>query len=414
MKQSNNNRWRWILLFTGMLWLSTFASRVIFSPLMGFFQDNWGLTGAEIGMLGSVIYLSYFIFQIPSGLLADKCNREKVMILGGILQGIAVVGCGYFDNVFSFAFFRLLTGVFSAGIFSSSFSYIASILPSEKKVMGLGIVHSFIPLGIVTGTVLTSEIIFRYDVNWGIPFIIFGLSIILFSLILSLLTKGKEKRSFRIEEKNKEHGKTRSILLFMKEFSKNKNLFNLSIIAFIQGYTLFMIITWLPYFFRQSGFNALDAGNLSSLAYVLAVPATIIIAVSMGNLKTIIKIKKPLLLIMIVNILSILLIINSMNKYILVFALTIYGLSNRLSTAPLHIHLVTEFSKLKNYSKNLSIFNTFACLSMFVAPIITGFLFDITGILETGFYIAIFMEIIALLLMKFGINVVEGEGLSSN
>ncbi|MBA7547758.1 putative tartrate transporter [subsurface metagenome] len=371
---------------------------------MGFFQDKWGLTGAEVGMLGSAIYLSYFIFQIPSGLLADKWNRKNIMILGGILQGIAVVGCGYFDNVSCFAFFRLLTGIFSAVIFSSSFGYIASILPSEKKVMGIGIVHSFMPLGIVVGTVLTSEMIFRYDWNWGAPFIIFGLGIIFSSLILSLLTKGKEKQPFGIDEKNKEPDKTGSALLYMKEFSKNKNLFNLSIIAFIQGYTLFMIITWLPYFFRQSGFNALDAGNLSSFAYVLAVPATVIIAVSMGNLKTIIKIKKPLLLIMIVNILSILLIINSVDKYILIFALTIYGLSSRLSTAPLHIHLVTEFSKLKNYSKNLSIFNTFACLSMFVAPIITGFLFDLTGILVTGFYIAIFMEIIALLLMKFGIS----------
>jgi len=405
MKQAKkNNGWRWTLLFTGVLWLCTFASRVILSPLIGFFQDKWGLTGAEVGMLGSVIYLSYFIFQIPSGLLADKWNRKRVMILGGILQGIAVVGCGYFDNVFSLAFFRLLTGVFSAAIFSSSFGYLASILPSEKKVMGIGIVHSFMPLGIVVGTIFTSEIIFRYDLNWSTPFIIFGLGIIVSSLMLNFLTKGKEEQPFRIEEKNKEPGKTKSILLYMKEFSKNKNLLNMSLIAFIQGYTLFMIITWLPYFLRQAGFNALDAGNLSSFAYVLAVPATVIIALSLGNLRTIIKIKKPLLLIMIVNVLSILVIINSVDKYILIFALTIYGVSSRLSTAPLHIHLVTEFSKSKNYSKNLSIFNTFACLSMFVAPIITGFLFDLTGILDTGFYVAIVMEIIALLLMKFGIN----------
>ena len=414
MKQAkNNNGWRWILLFTGVLWLCTFASRVILSPLMGLFQDKWELTGAEVGMLGSVIYLSYFIFQIPSGLLADKWNRKKIMVLGGILQGIAVVGCGCFDNVFSFAFFRLLTGIFSAAIFSSSFGYIASTLPSEKKVMGIGIVHSFMPLGIVVGTVFTSEITFRYNLYWGTSFVIFGLGIILSSVILSLLTKGKEEQPFRIEEKNKEPGKTKSILLYMKEFSKNKNLFYLSIIAFIQGYTLFVIITWLPYFFRQGGFNALDAGNLSSFAYVLAVPATIIIALSMRNLKTIKKIKKPLLSIMIVNILSILIIVNSLNKYILIFALTIYGLTSRLSTSPLHIHLVTEFSKLKNYSQNLSIFNSFACLAMFIAPIITGFLFDLTGILDTGFYVAIFMEVIALLLMKFGINDVRRELISN-
>jgi len=405
----NNNRRRWILLLVGVLWFCTFANRIIFSPLMGLFQDKWGLTGAEVGMLGSAIYLSYFIFQIPSGLLADKWNRKKIMILSGILQGIAVVGCGYFDNVFSFIFFRILTGVFSAAIFSSSFGYIASILPFRKKVIGIAIVHSFMPLGIVVGTVLTSEIIFRYDLYWGTPFIIFGLGIIVSSLILNLLTKEKKEQLFKVKEKNKEPDKIKSVLLYMKEFSKNKNLLNLSIIAFIQGYTLFTIITWLPYFFCQGGFNALDAGNLSSFAYVLAVPATIIIAVSMRNLKTIKKIKKPLLSIMSVNILSTLLIINSLNKYILIFALTIYGLTSRLSTAPLHIYLVTEFSKLKNYSKNLSVFNSFACLSMFVAPIITGFLFDLTGILVAGFYIAIFMEVIALLLMKFGINDVRNS-----
>ena len=39
---------------------------------------------------------------------------------------------------------------------------------------------------------------------------------------------------------------------------------------------------------------------------------------------------------------------------------------------------------------------------MFIAPVITGLLFDLTG-----FYIAIFMEIIALFLMKFQINTVK-------
>ena len=82
MKQAkNNNGRRWILLLIGVLWLCTFAGRVILSPLMGLFQDKWELTGAEVGVLGSVIYLSYFIFQIPSGLLADKWNRKKIMIL---------------------------------------------------------------------------------------------------------------------------------------------------------------------------------------------------------------------------------------------------------------------------------------------------------------------------------------------
>jgi len=70
-KIKSSNGWRWILLFTGVLWLCTFANRVILSPLMGLFQDKWGLSGTEVGLLGSVIYLSYFIFQIPSGLLAN-------------------------------------------------------------------------------------------------------------------------------------------------------------------------------------------------------------------------------------------------------------------------------------------------------------------------------------------------------
>lgn len=413
-KIKNDKKWLWIILISGLLWVCTSANRAVLAPLMGYFQDRWLLSGAEIGILGSVIYFSYFIFQIPAGIIADNWDRRKMMILSGFLQGIAILGCGYFKHIYGLIFFRILAGIFSAAIFSSGFGYLASILPSKRKVLGIAIVQSFMPLGIVIGTILTSQIVFRYNLNWGTPFIIFGFVMILSSFVFYLLTPGRKDCSPGEKEKNRESFIRKKGWLDINELFKNKNLFNLSLIAFIQCYSLFVMINWLPYFFRQNGFNTLEAGNLSSFAYILAIPATIIIAMVMSKLSTVTQLKKPLMAIMSVNILSTLIILNSTNTTILILALTIYGLTSRLSTAPLHIHLVTSFSKIKNYSKNLSIFNSFACLSMFIAPVVTGFLFDLTGMLDIGFYIAIFMEIIALLLMNFRINVAKESKVQYN
>ena len=320
-KIKKDKRLLWILFASGLLWLCTFANRAVLSPMISLIQDKWVLTGAEVGILGSVIYLSYFIFQIPGGMIADKWDRRKMMILSGILQGIAVLGCGYFDHIYGFLFSRFLTGIFSTAIFSSSFAYLASILPLEEKIMGIGIVQSFMSLGIVIGTVLTSEIVFRYNLSRGTPFIIIGFAIMLSTFVLYLLFPGRKDCSPGVDEKNMEPVNAKSGWLNVKELLRNKTLFNLFIIAFIQCYSLFMMMTWLPYFFRQSGFSALEAGNLSSFAYILAIPAILIIAVSLRKLKKIKQLKKPLLAIMSTNL---------------------------LSTAPLHIHLITQFSKLKN------------------------------------------------------------------
>src|SRR6056297_3427042 len=121
----------------------TFSNRMALSPLMGFLRNEWNLTAYEIGVLGSVIYFPYLIFQLPSGIVADKLNRKSLLVWSGILQGLAMIGCSISNNIIVFGFFRALTGLFSASIFSSLFGYISNVTPPKKKAAGIAAINFF-------------------------------------------------------------------------------------------------------------------------------------------------------------------------------------------------------------------------------------------------------------------------------
>lgn len=400
----NKLNWKIIVFLSGILWMATSSNRMILSPLIGYLKLEWNLSASEIGLVGSIIYLPYLIFQIPSGILADRWSRRSMLIWGGILQGIAMIGCALSPNVYIFGIFRALAGFFSASIFSSLYGYLSNVIPLEKKFVGIAAINFFIPLGVIVGSVVTSEIVFRLQKSWGYPFLIFGLIIVLFSIMLAYYTRKQYSKKSPEIIKDKDIIQDNSLMSYIKyigKFIKNRNLLFLSLICFIQSYTLFNMFTWLPYLLNTKGFSALEAGNFSSFAYFLSIPTTIVITLKV-DLNT--NIKKLVVLFMMINTTSILLITTTKSIHILVLLFIIYGLTCRLSTTPFHIHMVTEASSALNYSKDLSIYNTFSCIAMLIAPIITGYLYDLTNNIETGFFVTVFLEVIAIFMMSFGIK----------
>ncbi len=399
----NKLNWKIIVFLSGILWMITSSSRMILSPLMGLLKLEWNLSASEIGLVGSIIYLPYLLFQIPSGILADRWSRKNMLIWGGILQGVSIVGCAFSTNVFVFSIFRALTGLFSATIFSSLYGYLSNIIPVDKKFVGIAAINFFIPLGVIIGSVVTSEIVFRQQKSWGYPFLIFGITIIIFSAMLAYYTRKQYSKDYPEISKDKDTSQDTSLISYLKyigKFIKNRNLLFLSLICFIQSYTLFNMFTWLPYLLSTKGFSALEAGNFSSFAYFLSIPTTIIITLKV-NLNT--NIKRLVVIFMIINIVSMFFIITVKSISILIVLFIVYGLTCRLSTTPFHIHMVTEASSALNYSKDLSIYNTFSCVAMLVAPIVTGYLYDLTNSIEAGFFVTIFLEVIAIFMMSFGI-----------
>jgi MFS family permease len=57
-----------------------YADRTILSPVLGDIESEFGLSGAQLGLINSVFFLTYALMQIPSGALADRIGKKVVLV----------------------------------------------------------------------------------------------------------------------------------------------------------------------------------------------------------------------------------------------------------------------------------------------------------------------------------------------
>jgi OPA family sugar phosphate sensor protein UhpC-like MFS transporter len=89
-----------------------YFTRKSFCFAMPAMQETLGMSKFELGLLGSILYISYGASKFLSGMLADKSNPRYFMSIGLILTGLFNVLFGLSSLWWAFAIFWGLNGCF--------------------------------------------------------------------------------------------------------------------------------------------------------------------------------------------------------------------------------------------------------------------------------------------------------------
>ena len=117
------------LFFLG--WVFMYADRNILSPVMGDIGAQWDLNKAELGLMSTVFFAAYAAMQIPTGFLADRFGRVKILVAGYILFGVATFFTGLTTTFGMFLLMRALTGLGEGTYYGSQYG-ISSSITSER------------------------------------------------------------------------------------------------------------------------------------------------------------------------------------------------------------------------------------------------------------------------------------------
>jgi len=105
--------WRMRIFYSIYLGYALFYfTRKSFTFAMPTLIEELGFTKADLGFLGTVLYVTYGFSKFGSGILSDKGNPKYVMGIGLILTGICNLCFGMSSSLFLFALFWGLNGVF--------------------------------------------------------------------------------------------------------------------------------------------------------------------------------------------------------------------------------------------------------------------------------------------------------------
>jgi OPA family sugar phosphate sensor protein UhpC-like MFS transporter len=105
--------WRW-RIFLGMYvgYVFYYFARKSYTCIMPLLIQDLGFTKSDLGILGSILALTYGLSKFLSGILADRSNPRVFMSIGLIFTGILNMLFGFSSSIFAFAVLWGLNGWF--------------------------------------------------------------------------------------------------------------------------------------------------------------------------------------------------------------------------------------------------------------------------------------------------------------
>ncbi len=138
--------------------------------------------------------LTYALFSIPAGKIADKFGAKRVLIVGLLIFSLVYFLLGFTNSSFFIWFLFPLYGIYMALTEGVGKAYISLLVPIEKSGTSFGIYQTSIGICSFFSS-LIAGLMWNY-INFRIPFF-FGSITALLSVILFIVLSSKEKLSVK-------------------------------------------------------------------------------------------------------------------------------------------------------------------------------------------------------------------------
>lgn len=221
------------------------------------FVEEFSLTSAQRGMLGSAFFWSYALLQIPAGFLTDRFGVRIPYAISFALWSVVTAATALAGSFSQLVALRLLLGVGEAIVTPASLRWISLNLPESNRGLAVGILFSGAKFGPAIGSFAAAALIAA--VGWRGMFVILGLGSLAFLPLWWKLVPPDTKLPANRDVSTTPLGpiwRTPAIYgIFLGTLSYNYfNYFNL---------------TWLPaYFADQWGFSLKEMGAYATFSFL--------------------------------------------------------------------------------------------------------------------------------------------------
>src|SRR5213592_2839900 len=130
-------KYRWVILFFGILAYGTSQfARQNFNGIQKFIAADLNLDRGAIGLLASVFFYSYALFQMPWGIASDKFGSRRVVGLGILLTAATMLGFATGQSQGALLFWRAAAGIAGAAVYVALTGNIARWFPNNDRGFG--------------------------------------------------------------------------------------------------------------------------------------------------------------------------------------------------------------------------------------------------------------------------------------
>ncbi len=371
--------WHTVVGICALGWVVLYAGRAVLAPVLGALGAEWGLDEARLGLVSSVFFLAYAAAQVPTGLLADRFGKKRLLVGGLVAFGLATVLRGLAPSYTFFLVAAGLAGLAQGTYYPSQFAISSAAIPLSRRGLGSAVIYSGMAVGTSAGLILGSTAAFTLGLGWRAPFWLLAFPTAAVALLFAR----------RVEEPRGGGDRSAHVLGPLPagiSAALSPRLLAAYALNFTSLYAFFMLLTWLPYYLQyERGLDASAAGLASSLTAWASIPGALIVGALSDRVGDRMR---PLRVLLPAAAVSVAGLAYVQSVGVLCVLLILYGLVGKSTVDPLLVARVSELAPPQRSATALSFLNFAGMLASVVAPYATGVMAETFGTMRPGFYVA--------------------------
>jgi ACS family hexuronate transporter-like MFS transporter len=271
-----NYRW-FIAALIFFITLVNFIDRNAMSFVITPLKKEFGFTDTEFGMILSAFGMGYILLTALGGWLVDRFGPRLIWPLAAVGWSLCIGMLGFASGFWSFIGLRFLLGVTEGPHFPAMTCSIGKWLSPQERARALSLGLVAIPLSSVVGAPITSYLV--ADFGWRIMFFVISSIGILWAFIWYFCYRDRpaESKNVNAEELKliespslMQNGNDKSLVDWRFILTHPALLAN-NAAYFVFGYMLFFATLWLPgYFLTQHGLNLKSVGWYLTIPWLVA------------------------------------------------------------------------------------------------------------------------------------------------
>lgn len=260
-----------------VMFLFDFIIRYGVNAILPLIQQDLQISGTQIGLLSSAIFLGMAIFVMPISFIGENKSQRRAISFCAILWSGATVVCGMAGSAVNLIINRLLVGAGNSAYAPLSTAMLTTWYKKSSWGKALGLYNTAMAIGGALGYIIFAQIAAAY--GWRMSFYIIGGISLAVSLLSLILPDNKKLMTQQgAEAGNKEAEEIAQIKLGKKEtfqlLVRNKALLMMCLAAGIAVFSVNICSTFISiYYVNVKEMAVTTAANVIALGTPLSLIA---------------------------------------------------------------------------------------------------------------------------------------------
>jgi sugar phosphate permease len=248
-----------------------YVTRFNYSAVIPLVRADLNITNAQAGWLMSFFFLTYTIFQLPSGYLGDRLGPRKILTLGALFSILGNIIFSRGSSFVDLSVGQLVNGMGQAMGWSSAIKMVVSWFPRSRRGTALGLFATCVTGGSSVGIRLSGFV--GDHLGWRSSFIIPPAIMAAIALVFWFLVRDHPRErglpdfedEVHLEKQIENDPRSRlSVVL------TNRTLWIVALVYFCFVYVQFGCLWWIPSFLKEGYSMSVD--RASTISFLVLLP----------------------------------------------------------------------------------------------------------------------------------------------